>query len=209
VITIAVFSQKGGSGKTTIATHGGVLAAERANVALIDADPQASLAKWAKTRPFETPAAAAVDVSRIGAALAECEAAGVDVAIVDCPPHAHLAAARLVEASDFVVIPCRPTRLDLEAVPAAVSIVEAKRKPFVFVLNAVRTQSVKRNDAAREVLESYGPVCPHAISQLEAFATALDDGRAVTEAAPGSTAADQIRAVWAWIFEHQNIEVAA
>lgn len=42
--TIAVFTQKGGSGKSTVAIHMAVMASRGRRVLLIDADPQGTVA---------------------------------------------------------------------------------------------------------------------------------------------------------------------
>ena len=54
--TVAIISQKGGSGKTTIAVHLAVCA-ERAKkrIAIIDLDPQGSALEWFNRREAETP----------------------------------------------------------------------------------------------------------------------------------------------------------
>lgn len=207
---IGVFSQKGGSGKTTLGAHGGVIAAESMDVLLLDADRQESLSDWHETRVkvagFEVPPVAPTGPSGIRDALATADEAGIDLVIIDFEPRVYMGSAQIIEVCDFVVMPVQPTRFDLQAVPAGVALVEAYKKPFAFVLNCVREQSKGRNDGAREALESYGEVCPAAISRLDAFNDALIDGRSVTEFAPGSKAADQMRAAWKWIFEKVNHE---
>ena len=44
--SVAVFSQKGGSGKSTVAIHLAVMAARGHRVLLVDADPQGTVAAW-------------------------------------------------------------------------------------------------------------------------------------------------------------------
>ena len=54
--TVAMISQKGGTGKSTIATHLAVCAErDHQNVAIFDIDPQASAYKWSQRRRADTP----------------------------------------------------------------------------------------------------------------------------------------------------------
>ena len=65
---VAFASQKGGSGKTTLTGHMAVQA-ERAGdgpVALVDTDPQGSLADWWNEREAETPLFAHTSIARLG-----------------------------------------------------------------------------------------------------------------------------------------------
>ena len=53
---IALISQKGGSGKTTVAMQlAAGLALEGYRVALADLDPQESASRWAESAPAEAP----------------------------------------------------------------------------------------------------------------------------------------------------------
>jgi chromosome partitioning protein len=196
---IGVFSQKGGSGKTTIALHGAVQAAETQRVFLADADAQKSVVDWARDRRVDTPVVSQVDSTTIAAELQAARRAGMDLVIVDCPPHATARTAKLIEAIDFFVVPCKPTPVDLRTIPSTVALLEGK--PFFFVLNEARDQSKVKMLAALTALATWGPVCPVTIPRLDVYADALIDGLAVTEYAPGSKAADRIRAAWAWIFK--------
>src|SRR6202453_3532734 len=87
--TIEILSQKGGSGKTTLALHLAV-AAERAGrvAAVIDLDPQASAAGWKDSRSTETPVVVAMPASRLSQALDTARGAGADLALIDSAPHA-------------------------------------------------------------------------------------------------------------------------
>lgn len=206
---IGVFSQKGGSGKTTLALHGAVQAAETQTVFLADADAQNSVIDWARDRRVDTPLVAQVDSTTIAAELQAARRAAYDLVIVDCPPHATAKTAKLIEAIDFFVVPCKPTPVDLRTIPTTVALL--KGKPFFFVLNEARDQSIVKVAGALAALGSWGPVCPVTIPRLDVYADALIDGLAVTEYAPGSKAADRIRAVWDWIFQavKQHAKVTA
>lgn len=207
MFTIGFFAQKGGPGKTTLSIHASVQAAEQYRVFVGDADRQESLIKWGDSRPFDTPTIERLSPVTIKQQLAAVAGRGFELAIVDCPPHANAWATTIAEALDFAVVPCRPSRLDLEAVGDAVRILEGVGVPFVFVLNGTRAQSARKNAGAAKALASWGPVCPFMVPRLDAYEDALNDGRAVTEFAPGSKAADAVRAAWQWVFQHATNQV--
>jgi chromosome partitioning protein len=86
ILTIA--SQKGGAGKTTLAAHLAV-AAEHAGagpVAVVDTDPQGSLAAWWNSRGAPTPLFAAVEIARLPDHLRTLERRQVELVVIDTPP---------------------------------------------------------------------------------------------------------------------------
>ena len=78
MLTIALVSQKGGSGKTTLALHLAVASAQTGrHAAIIDLDPQASAAHWADRREAALPTVLAAPASRLRPELDRALAAGV------------------------------------------------------------------------------------------------------------------------------------
>ena len=85
---LAMASQKGGSGKTTLSGHLAVQA-QRAGagpVCLIDIDPQGSLADWWNEREAEMPAFAQTTVARLASDLEVLRQQGFRLAVIDTPP---------------------------------------------------------------------------------------------------------------------------
>src|SRR5512134_697468 len=114
--TVAVISQKGGSGKTTIALHlavAGALAGK--NTAIIDLDPQASAAKWSDRRETDLPVVISAQAARLRKEMDRVRDFGGEFLIIDTAPHSDSAAIEAAQAADLVIIPCRPAILDLEA----------------------------------------------------------------------------------------------
>ncbi|HWD49454.1 MAG TPA: ParA family protein, partial [Rhizomicrobium sp.] len=135
---LVLASQKGGSGKTTLSGHMAV-EAERAGlgpVALIDTDPQGSLAQWWNARAESVPYFAQVGVLDLGDALAHLKKSGVRLAVIDTPPAITDSIAKVVAHADLVLVPTRPSPHDLRAVGATVDIAERFDKHLVFVINA-------------------------------------------------------------------------
>ena len=91
--TVAIISQKGGAGKTTLALH---LATSSAlagrNTAIIDLDPQASAANWGDRRTAELPVVLSAHASRLGHEIRRVGEMKGDLLIIDTAPHSDSAA---------------------------------------------------------------------------------------------------------------------
>jgi len=203
--TLTFFSQKGGSGKTTLAVHTAVAAQERGErVALMDVDPQKSTATWGSARRDETPTIITVGAAELDDAMKAARHDAMTLCILDTAPHAAPDAARAAKVADLVVIPCRPTAFDVAAAPAAVEIVKAAGKPAVFVLSACPFRA-REIAETRELLKAHGlPIAPVEITDRRAFARAVATGRAVTEFDSEGKAAKEIRSLWKWIKEQMK-----
>jgi chromosome partitioning protein len=191
--TIAIIAQKGGSGKTTIAVHLAVCAArQKLNTALIDIDPQASAYKWNKSRPVENRLdATRADAGQIPAFLKQAKAGGIKLVIIDTAPHSDSAAAIAAQLADFVLIPCRPARFDMDAIASSFSIAKLAKTPAAVIINAAPRG--KLAEEARDVLQQQGiTVMDTILLQRAAYSHAVIDGRSVHEYEPGGKAAAEI-----------------
>src|SRR5690606_13327780 len=134
---VALCSQKGGSGKTTLAGHIAVQAelAGAGPVALIDTDPQGSLAAWWNERPSDTPAFAATSLAQLAADIERLRLEGCLLVVIDTPPAINMAIQWVINVADLVVIPTRPSPHDLRAVAGTLEMAERANCRLVFVLN--------------------------------------------------------------------------
>ena len=200
--SIAFLSQKGGSGKTTLAVHTAVAAQEaRERVVVIDTDPQKSAAVWSEAREAETPVVVTASASELVKVLAAAEHDRITLAIVDTAPHTAPDAARVASLVDLLVIPVRPTAFDMAAVAGTVAMVQAVKAKAVLVLSACPSRSPEIAEA-RQLLAGYGlPVFAGEITDRRAFARAVASGRAVTEFESEGKAAQEIRSLWKWLKE--------
>lgn len=199
---LALASQKGGSGKTTLSGHLAV-EAERAGhgpVVLIDTDPQGSLADWWNAREADTPAFAATAVSRLGADIGELKSQGFRYAIIDTPPAITMAIQGVIALADMVLIPTRPSPHDLRAAGATVSLAEKAGKPIVFVVNAA-TPRARITAEAAIALSQHGTVAPVTVHQRTDFAASMIDGRSAGELKADSKSAQEVSTLWAYVEE--------
>lgn len=193
VVTIA--QQKGGSGKTTIVAHVAVALMERGfRVALIDVDPQASLARWHAVREERFGEGntgltfSALSGWRVGGEVARLRR-NHDIVLIDSPPHVEAEARTALRHADQVIIPVQPSPTDLWATMATVELARVEEIPAHIVLNRVNPQSriyERVRDELREML--LGTLCNRVV-----YAASLMEGFGVTEAAPASAGAEEIK----------------
>ncbi|NVJ98958.1 MAG: ParA family protein [Alphaproteobacteria bacterium] len=197
---IAVTSQKGGSGKTTLSGHLAV-EAERAGagpVALIDTDPQGSLSEWWNERQAETPAFAHTTIGSLEHDLNVLREQGFRLAVIDTPPAITRSIQAVVSRADLVIIPTRPSPHDLRAAGATVDLVERAGKPLMFVVNGATARARLTGEAAI-ALSQHGTVAPTIVHNRQDFAASMIDGRTVMEAAAGGRSHKEIEELWSYV----------
>ncbi len=204
--TLAIISQKGGAGKTTLALHLAVAARiKKKTAAIIDLDPQASAANWGDSREDEYPVVVSAQSARLSNVLAAAKEAGAKLAIIDTAPHSESAALAAARASDLVIIPCRPAILDLRAIGSTVDLVKLAKAKACIVLNAVPSRGTLADEAV-EAVSSYGvKVLPVRIGQRAAFVHALTAGQTAQEYEPNGKAAKEIKDLYIAICKYAKL----
>jgi chromosome partitioning protein len=200
VLTLA--SVKGGGGKSTLCAHISVEADRQGDgpVAVIDTDPQASLARWWNARQAETPAFVQTTLAELPQQLEALRSAGFKLVVIDTPGADVSHTRTVLRHSDLVLIPSRPSPLDLGTLEATVGMVEAESRPLMFVLNAV-TPRTRISAQAIMALSQSGPVVA-ILHQRTDYAAAMTDGRVAAELDPSSRSAEEISGLWGSIRQH-------
>lgn len=198
--TIAIISQKGGAGKTTVAVHLAVEAERRGyRTAIFDLDPQGSAASWSDKRESESPAVVPAQANRLEHLMEQARGQNADLVIIDSAPNADNASLAAARAADLILVPCRPAAFDLAAIPTTLSLAEIAKKEAWVLLNGVPPQG-KVGEEANQALKSGGVnVAPMAIHNLIAFSHAVNDGRTANEYDPKGKAALEIEKLFQWV----------
>lgn len=197
---LAVISQKGGVGKTTIATALAV-SAETAGkgVVLFDLDPQASACFWADRRKAiggtDTPVVRDVNYNRLPHVIEAMRNAGCDLVILDCPPVHRDIADEAIRAADLVLIPTRAEALDIRAMTQTVRLVQQLGKQSSVVLTFCPPAGAEL-EQAREIIGKLGADLAPSLHQRKAFSRAQQDGLTAAEYEPGGKAAQEIQQLY-------------
>ena len=198
-VVITVAQQKGGAGKTTLVANLAAALAPGKRVAVMDIDPQHSLARWYAIRVARSVPASALTFSdlsgwRLAAELDRLRREH-DVVLIDSPPQIDSDSRRAIRGADVVLIPIQPSPPDLWAAEGTLKLAREEKRPACVVLNRVPAAG-KLRDSMAGALAGLG-LAPLAASlgNRTAYAQAFAEGLGVTEASPRSVAAAEVRAL--------------
>jgi chromosome partitioning protein len=204
-VVITVAQQKGGAGKTMLAANLSVAFAAQRRVALLDIDPQRSLARWHAIRLARPSPAAAIAFSDVSGWRLPGELDRLrrdwDVLVVDTPPQIDSDSRRAVRSADLVLIPVQASAPDLWAAEGTVALARSEKRQVAIVLNRAPTARLQRERALGDVrLAGHTPLVA-SLGNRAAFAQAFAAGLGVMEAAPRTVAAAEMLALFKLIEE--------
>ena len=208
---LSVLNQKGGVGKTTLATNVAMCLAEQGRrVLLIDADHQGSALDWKAARgelqSFPVIGLPRDTIHREIGTLAS----GYDWVIIDGPPRISTVAKSAIAASDIVVIPVQPSPYDVWAARDIVDLIAEVRVVkdliAVFAVNRRIVGTAIGRDVEKALADYPIGVLKTVICQRVSFAESAADGRTVLETEPAGQAAGEVRGLVAEIVEMAELE---
>lgn len=190
--TVAVLNEKGGSGKTTIATNlASAWQRDAYRVLLVDVDPQATALDWSAFGDTD------VTVVTIGRGNLDRDLRRVsdsfDLAVIDGAPRMTKLTAASVHVSDLVLIPVRPSAPDIWSAETVVDVCEQQETPAAFVVSSA-VVGTTLSDVADDALSTFGiPVLSARTHQRVAYARAIGRGASVLDLGGATKAAAEIR----------------
>ena len=200
--TIVLASQKGGTGKSTLAVGLAIAAMDDGHrVGVIDADPQRTISNWGRRRTNPQPR---IERAGIGMAIErsilDLRRDGFTVAIIDTAATDNVLSTSAISAADLCLIPARPSPVDIEAALPTLSIVRRLDKRFAFILNQTPARSNRTSEAAT-ALNAAGMLALPYIVQRNDHQDALGVGLGVTEYDDHGKAAEEVRDLWRWVWK--------
>lgn len=202
--TVALIAQKGGVGKTTLAVNLAVAAGLR--TAIFDLDQQESAVIWADRRKSDMPHVEFLTERRLAEGLKAAERGHFDLAIIDTPPAAGPQAYTAAQAADLILIPCRPSLVDLDAIRRTAQLVKSAGVPAFVVFNAAPHSATTLLEDARAIVEESGLMtAPTVLRERSAYRASWPLGKAVIETEPRSKAAQEISELKNWVLAQLQV----
>lgn len=198
---IAIAGQKGGPGKTTTTINLGDAFARRGlEVLMIDADAaQGSLRAWGETAADDAPPVASIDKTSLIKLRNAGHLKALDVLLIDCPGHLDGSTRAALTVADLVVVPLRPSQMDLARVDNTWGAIDDARAinpglRELFVLNQANSGSPKRENMARDKLTTR-TVAETVLHYYLDHQDAAGSGTGICSYDPSSKAAAEIEAL--------------
>lgn len=199
---VALATQKGGAGKTTLCGHLSVQAVRAGDgpVALIDADPQASLADWwnARSRFSEEPRLAQIGGGGLRSTLNQMRDHGIQTVLIDTPGRIDDAIQEIIRSAGLAVVPAVPSPHDLRAIVRTAEMIERIGTRMVFVVNNAGVRS-RLNASAVAALSEFGVVSQTFCHTRQDYRTSMIDGRTAVEIDPRGAAGVEIAELWKFV----------
>lgn len=206
--TVAIISQKGGAGKTTLAVHLAAAASADVVTLIVDTDAQATASRWAAWRGGGDPEVIDCGApSLLEGKLRKARDLGAQLAVLDTPPHADAMARQAARLADLILIPCRPRAFDLAAIEATADLVRARRKRSFVVFMAGHPRAPLMYREAEDLIQStFGlVVAPVRLHERGAFHHSTASGQHAGQWDPAGKAAAETLALWAWTREQLDM----
>jgi len=197
MIKIAIISQKGGAGKTTLSINLAV-EAERNNLSslVLDLDPQASATEWSDIRDSDFPVVVSAHAARIKQLLTKAQDNNAKFVFIDTAPHSENTALESAKLADLVLIPCRAGILDIKAIKSSLNICDLAQVESLVLLNALPSQSLIAQEARQAIETIGGKVFEYSIGQRVIFNHAMTAGLGVVEFDLKSKASQEIQKIF-------------
>jgi len=199
---ISVTSSKGGVGKTTLASALAVRAArESKRVAMVDLDPQNSLAEWWKRRGGTDNPCIFSNADTATDAVEALRLDGWDWVFIDCPPAFMHTMQDAIENADLALVPLRASALDLIASEDAVAMAREANVPFLCVINDAEPRWKTTHTARDYLLAASVPVADTIVAHRQAYLAAMTSGKSGPEIdrAKDKPTEKEISGLWAEI----------
>ena len=184
---IAVLNQKGGAGKTTIATNlAHALQRDNQKILLVDSDPQGSARDWNEANQGGLLPVVGLDRETLPKDLDAIET-GYNWVVIDGAPQIAKMSVAAVKASDFILIPVQPSPYDIWACADLVDIVKARQevtdgKPAAAFVISRAIKNTKLSSEVSNALSDYElPVLKACTTQRVAYPTTASEGKTVFE----------------------------
>ena len=198
---VAVLNQKGGAGKTTIATNlAHALQMDGHKVLLVDSDPQGSARDWNAASDGAIVKVVGMDRATLAKDI-QSVVDNHDFIIIDGAPQIADLAIAAIKCADMVLIPVQPSPYDIWACEDLVEIIKARQeitngKPkAAFIISRV-IKNTQLGKEIREALEGYGlPVFKNFTTQRVVYAKSAATGSTVLSNDTKEDASNEIRAI--------------
>ncbi|MES9885513.1 MAG: ParA family partition ATPase [Candidatus Sedimenticola sp. 6PFRAG1] len=199
---VGVLNQKGGAGKTTLATNlARALQIKGKNVLLIDTDPQGSARDWAAANENQPVPVVGLDRAQLLKNDIKTISSPYDWVVLDGAPQLQQMAAAAISTSDIILIPVQPSPYDIWAAADLVDAVKARQeladdKPAAYFVISRAIKNTKLGAEISDALEGYelGQLSA-GTTQRQIYARAAIDGLAVCDLEPDGPAAAEIYAI--------------
>ncbi|MBB4198375.1 hypothetical protein CCR94_22525 [Rhodoblastus sphagnicola] len=195
---IAIVTQKGGAGKSTLAVCLAVAAREAGeNVCLVDLDPMGSLSNWGDRRKSQDILVMAAAQGELNTVMGELETLGVTLVVMDTPAGDTMVAEEAMDVADLCLLPARPNIFDVAASGGTLQKLKARERDYAFVLNQCPPQRQSpRIQQGIDALAAMGVLMTPLVAARADYQEAARRALGVTEFASSGAAAAEMRELW-------------
>ena len=187
-VTISVLNQKGGSGKTTLATNiAAGLSRAGGRVLLVDTDPQGSARDWRAANESNPIPVIGLDRPTLANDIKDL-GQQYDIVVIDGAPQLKELAASAIRVSDAILIPVQPSPYDIWATADLVELIKARqeitdgRTQAAFLVSRA-IQNTRLSSEVIEALKHYSlPIFKSMTYQRVVYAVSASSGLSVYDA---------------------------